>query len=174
MIQTNEEPEATRLENRARELLLRNLEQACGYLGVPVPQVEIRFDLRGLAAGQARTEANGNYCARFNRELLLRHGEAFLQRTPAHEAAHLAVFSRFGRRARPHGTEWQSVMRHLGQEPSRCHGFDDHSSRRRLRQYHYRCGCRQHQLSSIRHNRHLRGQRYLCRSCRQPLQPVTD
>jgi predicted SprT family Zn-dependent metalloprotease len=34
-----------------------------------------------------------------------------------HEVAHLVVFQRHGRRCRPHGAEWKSLMRSLGLTP---------------------------------------------------------
>jgi predicted SprT family Zn-dependent metalloprotease len=35
----------------------------------------------------------------------------------SHEAAHLVVFERHGRRQRPHGAEWKALMRSLGLAP---------------------------------------------------------
>lgn len=37
----------------------------------------------------------------------------------SHELAHLAVYLRFGRRAKPHGEEWQHLMSLAGFEPQR-------------------------------------------------------
>jgi SprT protein len=39
-----------------------------------------------------------------------------------HEAAHLAVFSKYGSAARPHGAEWQSLLGAVGMDP-RKHRF---------------------------------------------------
>lgn len=49
----------------------------------------------------------------------LRHGPAeFLDEILCHEAAHVAVFRLHGRSARPHGPEWQGLVRLAGYEPS--------------------------------------------------------
>ena len=47
------------------------------------------------------------------------HGPAdFLDEVLCHEAAHIAVFRLHGRSVRPHGTQWQGLMRVAGFEPS--------------------------------------------------------
>ncbi len=49
----------------------------------------------------------------------LRHGsEDLLREILCHEAAHIAVFMKHGgRRVRPHGREWQELVRQAGYEP---------------------------------------------------------
>ena len=42
---------------------------------------------------------------------------ALLQEVVCHEFAHAAVDERYGRRGRPHGREWRSLMRLAGREP---------------------------------------------------------
>jgi SprT protein len=155
---------------RVTELLMR----AERRFGVAIAPAQIRFDLRGRAAGQFRSR-DGRHCElRFNGELMLRHGERFLDRTVPHETAHLVAFRLHGPRVRPHGTEWQDIMRLFGAAPERCHDYDVGGLQtRRLRRYPYQCACRSHQLSSIRHQRVLRGQIYLCRSCGAVLRPAT-
>ena len=131
---------------------------------------ELRFDLRGLSAGQYRFHPHP--IIRFNAEMAARQFEAFCHRTPPHEVAHhiVARLHGFGG-VRPHGHEWQEVMRAFGLEPTRCHQFDTSGmSRRRQRRFRYRCGCREHELSATRHNRVQRGeQRYSCRHCGEVL-----
>jgi len=43
---------------------------------------------------------------------------ALLQEVLCHELAHLLVYQRYGRRARPHGPEWQELVRAAGYAPS--------------------------------------------------------
>ncbi|MCG6896583.1 MAG: SprT-like domain-containing protein [Thiocapsa sp.] len=149
------------------------LREAEDWLHLPMPPTEVRFDLHGLAAGQARLEIAGRALIRYNPTLLHRHPAEFLRETVPHEVGHIVAFIRHGTRIRPHGAEWQTIMRHFGAYPSRCHRFDTSTLRARtLRRFSYRCGCRTHQLSSIRHNRVLAaGVVYLCPRCRQPLRP---
>lgn len=139
---------------------------------IPDAQIEIRFDLRGKTAGQVRIRARGEYLIRYNLELLERGGADFIQRTVPHEVAHVLAYHRYGKRIRPHGPEWQRIMRQLGAEPTRCHDYDVSGlSARKLTYFRYHCGCMEHQLSSIRHNKVAKGQHYLCKRCGEPLQP---
>ncbi|MBK5967840.1 MULTISPECIES: SprT family zinc-dependent metalloprotease [Thiorhodovibrio] len=154
------------VEQRVRELLAT----AQGELGIAPPPPEIRFDLRGQSAGQARCDARARCVVRFNPWLLLRHGEEFIDQTVPHEIAHWLTFKRFGRRARPHGPQWRELMVLFGAEPRRCHDYDlKEIPHRRVSSHSYHCSCQEHRLSAVRHNRARKGQTYLCRRCGQPL-----
>ena len=133
-----------------------------GLFGVAIDP-EVAFDLRGQAAGQANYRENK---IRFNRQLLEKYTAEFVDQTVPHEFAHLVAYQKFGRRIKPHGAEWKRVMEAFGADPARTHSFDV-SPTRRLKRFHYRCHCpgSDYQLSSIRHNRILRGRVYLCRKC---------
>jgi predicted SprT family Zn-dependent metalloprotease len=48
---------------------------------------------------------------------LLDTQSALLAEILCHEAAHAAVYELFGRAARPHGAEWEELMRQVGFEP---------------------------------------------------------
>ncbi len=160
------------LIERTTDATLRLLEQAATLLEIPLPEVEIRFDLSGRAAGMVRYPTTGRPQIRYNLILLQENGEAFIATTVPHEVAHLAVWSRFGRRASPHGEEWKWMMQQLGAEPSRCHQFDTRrSSRRSVSRTTYHCDCREHLISRIRQNRMAAGQIYQCRRCGGSLRP---
>lgn len=127
-------------------------------------------DLRGKAAGQVAWR-QGETRIRYNLDMAERQPEAFIQQTIPHEVAHVVTRLLYPK-ARPHGPEWRSVMAYLGiTEPQRCHSFHTaNTPSKRQRRWPYRCACRDHQLSSTRHNRIQRGQsRYLCRHCGNPL-----
>lgn len=148
------------------------LQAASQRLGVQTPDPQIRFDLRGRAAGQVRCGSRGPWVIRYNPVLMQANAEDFLSTTVPHEVAHLVAYARYGRRIRPHGPEWRSVMRFYGVVPERCHRYDlSDVSGRTLRQFDYHCSCRDHRLSSIRHHRVLAGRAYLCRRCATPLRP---
>ncbi|MFP4061806.1 MAG: SprT-like domain-containing protein [Halochromatium sp.] len=163
---------------RARANTLALLERAlawptmqCGP-GLAAPSVEIRFDLRGQTAGQVRMRTDGPARIRYNLALLEREGVAFLEHTVPHEVAHVLAYWRHGARIRPHGPEWQRIMRQLGAEPTRCHDYDIGGLQaRQLQYFDYHCGCMTHRLSSIRHNKVAKGQRYLCKRCGEALRP---
>jgi SprT protein len=163
------------LQQRALEVTDDLLKQAARHLGIEIPGPQVRFDLRGKAAGQARMLDGRNCEIRYNRALLARYPEDFLARTVPHEAAHVVVFRLYGRRVKPHGPEWKGVMSLFGAEPTRCHSYDVGGLQgRRLARYRYRCACRSHELTSIRHNRIRGGQIYLCRHCGTALTRAFD
>ncbi len=148
----------------------RRLEEAGSWFGIRLPRPEIRFDLRGQSAGQARLCLSGDCVIRYNPALLESNPDRFLAETVAHEVAHLVAYRLHGRGIRPHGPEWQTIMRRYGAEPLRCHSYDlSVSQHRSLRQFRYHCHCREHDLSSIRHNRVLKGRTYYCRRCKTAL-----
>jgi SprT protein len=161
------------LIRQARERTRSLLEHGLARLGgsAAAARIEVRFDLRGQTAGQVRIQSRGGYLIRYNLELLRRGGDDFLARTVPHEVAHVLAHQHFGATIRPHGREWQSIMRALGAEPTRCHDYDVTGlAQRRLSYFDYHCGCTDHRLTSIRHNRIAKGQRYHCRRCGEPLQ----
>ena len=148
------------------------LQRAAPLTGKLLPVPPIRFDLRGKSAGQLRIDHRGGCTIRYNLALLDRHGEAFLRDTVPHETAHYVAYRLHGRGIRPHGPEWQQIMQLFGADPSRCHDYDVSGlSTRRLRTFLYHCDCGSHHLSSIRHNRIARGERYRCRRCGEGLRP---
>lgn len=163
------------LERLATERTGALLEAAAQHFRTPIPQPVIRFDLRGRTAGQIRIHEAQTWEIRYNPTLLARNPEDFLAQTLPHEVAHLVAYRLFGRRIRPHGPQWRAVMGFFGASPERCHRYDVSGlPARRLRHYEYRCGCRVHRLSSIRHNRIGAGRVYLCRQCGEELTRVLE
>ncbi len=143
---------------------------------IAITMPEIRFDLRGRSAGQARFNAadpNKAPVLRFNATLLCENPDAFLAEVPAHECAHLVVACRWRHKVRPHGVQWQRVMQELyGLEPRVTHKMAVAPSTRK--KFAYRCACAgsRHLLGSIRHARIQSGKSaYFCRRCGCSLRP---
>lgn len=164
------------LRERLRELSERYLTQGLERYQLRRPKVEVRCDLRGQSAGQIKRLSPRHFVVRYNLAIAQQQADAFLAETVPHEIAHLLVWLRFADKARPHGPEWQQVMRDLGvRDPQRCHSFTVPSqSTRQQQRWDYRCDCQQHQLSTTRHKRAQAGQMYVCRKCRQPLSLATQ
>jgi len=163
--------DSTRLISEAQRCTYALLQQAATHFRIPTPEVEIRFDLRGQAAGQVRFAAPRCPLIRYNALLLRENGIRFLARTVPHEVAHVIARGVFGPHIRPHGAQWRAVMDLFGADNRRCHDYDTRrASARRLTRYPYHCACREHALTSIRHHRILAGQRYYCRHCGEALQ----
>lgn len=133
----------------------------------PLPDIPVRFDLRGQTAGMYRVRGAEREI-RYNPLVFARWYSENLADTVPHEVAHYVVEMHHGRRARPHGPEWQAVMVDFGiVDARRTHDLDlGDLPVRRERRFRYRCACREHQLSATRHHRVLRGQNhYHCRAC---------
>jgi len=131
---------------------------------------EINFKLRGTTAGYFKQIPFGQSIISYNAQILEKNTDDFIARTVPHEVAHLVAFKRFGRKIKPHGDKWKLVMALFGADDSRCHDYDLKEVKTRIYQcFDYHCGCQDHQLTAIRHNRILSGQNYLCKKCRQPL-----
>lgn len=129
------------------------------------PQVSLK--LRGQKAGVAHLDQN---LLRFNSVLYQQNREHFLKQTVAHEVAHLVAHQMFGGRIRPHGEEWQLIMRGVYElTPDRCHTYE--IARRPVNRFIYRCRCEGQDFSftAQRHALVSRGRRYFCRRCRATL-----
>lgn len=94
-------------------------EKSTGYFllwGIPelADSIETRFNNR------LRTTLGRAYVRSRNVQLnpLLLHSDIkLLDEVLCHELAHIVVYVRFGRRAKPHGSEWASLMRQAGFTP---------------------------------------------------------
>jgi SprT protein len=133
--------------------------------------IEVCFDLHGTAAGMYRVRRGARHI-RYNPWIFARYFDDSLAVTVPHEVAHYVTDCLYGlARVRPHGPEWQAVMRALGAS-ARVTGCYDLRGLplRRQRRFAYRCDCGSHQLSTVRHNRVQRGEAlYLCRQCRKAI-----
>ncbi len=128
---------------------------------------QVSFKLRGQKAGVAHLNQN---LLRFNAQLYRENREHFLKQTVPHEVAHLVAHQLFGPRIRPHGEEWQLIMRGVYDlAPDRCHSYA--VARPQQTRYIYRCACAERDFSftAQRHALVRKGRRYACRSCRSTL-----
>lgn len=96
---------------------------------VDMPQPTIQFDLKGTSAGTADYR---KWVIQINPVFLKNNFEDMLYETVPHELAHLATHviypeahkRTWNTKRRPHGAEWQSIMRSMGVEPQRTHNYD--------------------------------------------------
>ena len=150
------------------------IQRAAELLSQDFSMIPVTFNLRGRAAGMYRVKQDQREI-RYNPYIFSKYFEDNLSNTVPHEVAHYVVDCCYGlHKVRPHGEEWQQLMIAFGVEPSVTCRYDlSGVPQRRQRRFDYRCDCRAHQLSTVRHNKVQRGTgRYLCKACRQPLQWV--
>ncbi len=95
-------------------------------LGIKMPQVDIRFDLRGRAAGMAGRRGN-SYYLRFNTDQIRLGGKTWdhmINDTVPHEVAH-TVCQAFPQYGRNHNNGWKRICRMLGGTGQRCYTEQD-------------------------------------------------
>lgn len=143
------------------------IARASDIYGHDFEMIPVAFDLKGRAAGMYRVRQRPG-TIRYNPYLFAKYFADNLVSTVCHEVAHYVTDMLYGlRNIRPHGAEWQAVMRALGVEPVRAAHYDlTGIPVRTQRRHSYYCGCTSHQLTSRRHNQLRRGAaRCFCRSC---------
>ncbi len=126
----------------------------------------VALNQHGKIAGSAHLQKN---LIKLNRKLFLQNQHAFVEQVIPHEVAHIVCFQKFGK-VKPHGPEWQSVMRLVFNIPAEVtHKFDVKNVG--MREFAYQCNCSELMLSATRHNKVTRGrQQYRCQKCRAILQ----
>jgi SprT protein len=152
----------------------RWVERAADLLAHPMAVPPVLFDLSGSTAGMFRAQGEA-CCIRYNPWIFARHFDENLQHTVPHEVAHYAVHQRYlNRRLKPHGPQWRRIMQLFGLPAQVTFNFAlDGVPIRRQRLHSYRCGCREHAVTTVRHNRMREGRaRYLCRYCNTALLPA--
>ena len=117
---------------QVRSRVAQCIAQAEAQFGIKMPQINIRFDLTGRAAGmagcsQAWGGAATGFYLRFNVQHMALGGQTWehlLNDTVPHEVAHSVcqAFPRFGRR---HDAGWRRVCLALGGNGSRCYTAED-------------------------------------------------
>lgn len=155
------------------------IDQANQLLNLQLPTIPVAFDLRGKSSGMfvyRRSAGRSQHWIRYNPIIFSQYFDHAIQHTVGHEVAHYIAYARSdGRKIKPHGKEWAEVMA-LFELPAEVTSRYDISELplRQQRRHRYGCACRQHELSTTRHNKMLRGSViYSCQLCRQPLRALS-
>lgn len=135
-----------------------------GTKGYKLPEIDIRFDLRGSVAGQFCIKDGLKYF-RVNLELAKANLKDYLTETVPHEFAHYIQRMK-DRFSKPHGDDWKIIMTCVfGLQPERCHDYNL-ASVPRLKTVTYKCACRTFQIGAVRHRRIVMGLKvFKCRTC---------
>jgi predicted SprT family Zn-dependent metalloprotease len=114
---------ATLFAARKQEIIAKVnacIETGNKLFNTTLPTLDIRFDLKGRAAGMAGRRGN-HYYLRFNTDMMLRDAwDHLINNTVPHEVAH--SFCQFNPKlGSDHNSGWQRVCVALGGKPDRCH-----------------------------------------------------
>jgi len=156
------------------------IKQACDLFNLKGKTVAITFDLKGRSAGMYRIKySRGRILMRQHREIrynpyiFSKYFEDNYATTIPHEVAHYVTDIIYGlKNIKPHGREWKAVMHAFAADASVTADYDlSGIPLKKQSLFTYQCDCREHQLSSIRHNK-IRNRRYqyYCNFCKQRLQ----
>jgi SprT protein len=155
------------------------IEQASDLFSLKDKAVEITFDLKGRAAGMYRVK----YCKsrifmrqkreiRYNPFIFSKYFEDNYATTIPHEVAHYVTDIIYGlKNIKPHGKEWKAIMHAFKADASVTANYDlSGIPLKKQSLFTYQCDCREHQLSSIRHNKIKKHRyQYSCNKCKQTL-----
>jgi SprT protein len=142
------------------------VQKACVRYAIDFTMPVVKFDLRGTVGGKA--DYRNNY-VKVNQTLCAENFDHYIKHIIGHEVAHLIALALHPlKRIKPHGDEWQSVMRAFGLPADRCHNYDVENARVRMTtQYTYSCNCQVHQVGSAIHNKiHMNVKSYHCKLCK--------
>jgi len=162
------------MKNFIIDLVEDTLKKADNIYSRKFDRVPVKFNLKGATAGQycfirGSNNSDDSYF-RFNLDIANENGKDAYVSTVIHEVAHhIARVMAGGKYIKPHGREWKSIMNNLGLAPVRCHSYTVPKKTRRLKYFDYVCDCQTHSVSSIIHNRMLKGQERFCKKCKSNL-----
>jgi len=147
------------------------------FQNVHAPSVKVEFTKRGKCAGCVTYVHGQEPVINFNMTLLRENFEDFVAQTVPHEVAHFVTWIRFGHQFSAggkriiHGTDWKNMMSFFDVRIERCHSYNTaNSTVRKMKRFSYKCGCMSHELTSIRHNKVVRGTtKYCCSKCGERL-----
>jgi len=151
------------------------IERAKDLLDIKIKPVEISFNLKGRAAGMYRVYRHiyrQKREIRYNSYIFSKYYDDNFNTTIPHEVAHYVTDLIYGlKNIRPHGREWKEIMHVFGANAAVTADYDLSGIPLKNRTlYIYQCSCREHQLSSVRHNRINRNRsHYYCSYCKSTL-----
>ncbi len=157
------------------------INQAVELFNIKNKAVDIHFNLKGRAAGMYRISQRNRWHfsrskreIRYNSFIFSKYYEDNFNTTIPHEVAHYVSDVLYGlNNIKPHGKEWKAIMQAFGANPSVTANYDlSGIPLKKQTRFSYQCGCKEHQLSTIRHNKiNYQGYRYYCKYCKQILLP---
>lgn len=167
-------PTLTRLSNEQQDEVIRATQswitKASALFDCRIQNIDIEFDLKGRTSGMFCIQGRRKWI-RYNPWIFAKHYHESMEVTVPHEVAHYVCYKLHRRKTRPHGKEWKAIMAEFGVDSRATCKLDiTDLPQRRLTRFEYQCGCNSYQLTSIRHNRIMKGiSGYSCPKCREKL-----
>ena len=160
---------------RAKEVLEHFIQKATIFNAHKLT-IELVFSLnRNRTIGECRYISKGKYLIRLHGLLYEKYKDEYLLHVVPHELAHAIVIEKYGRRAKPHGVEFKSVLEFLEgakiSKKERPKYTILHNKPTSKKRHKYICECeRTHYLSTILHNRiERKTHKYICKICKKEL-----
>ena len=169
------QPLTAEQQQQVREHTQRYIKQAVEHFDIKEKSVEIKFNIKGRTSGMYRVSQQLTRYKReirYNPYIFSKFFEDNFKTTVPHEVAHFVTDIMFGlKNIKPHGKEWKAVMQVFGADAAVTSNYDlTGIPVKKLSLFTYQCSCREHELSSIRHNKiKLRRYTYYCNTCKQSL-----
>ncbi len=156
------------------------IKQATELFNIKNKTLDINFKLKGRSAGMYRVKHHNRFFTvdykreiRYNPFIFAKYFDDNFATTIPHEVAHYISDVIYGlKNIKPHGKEWKKIMRAFGADASVTANYDlSGIPVKKQTFFTYHCDCREHQLTSIRHNKIKKYRyQYLCNFCKQVLQ----
>jgi SprT protein len=156
------------------------IEQAINLYSLKNKPLDIVFNLKGRTSGMYRVSRHlGRYKReiRYNPYIFSKYYEDSLYGTVPHEVAHYICDIIYGlNNIKPHGCEWKAIMQDFNADAAVTANYDlTGIPQKKISLYTYQCSCREHQLSSIRHNKiNKKRFQYYCNYCKKLLHFKTE
>ncbi len=159
------------------------IRQAVELFDMKQRAVDISFNLKGRSAGMyrvktkrarifSRLKSGQQREIRYNPYIFSKYFDDNFATTIPHEVAHYVTDVLYGlKNIKPHGKEWKTVMLAFGADASVTADYNlSGIPLKKQAVFIYQCDCREHQLSTTRHNK-IQKQRYQysCKYCNQIL-----
>lgn len=144
--------------SQLQDKLITLVNEAENAFNIPLPYIDLKFDLKGRSAGQAIRKGS-NYSIRLNVDMINNSSfEHIIEDTLPHELAHIICM--FTKSDRGHGKVWKSVCKTLGGSGERCHS-EQVIPARNTQKFKYITTCGQTiTVSKNRHNKIQNGIKY--------------
>ncbi len=172
------QPLSASQQQRVIEQTHKYIKQASDLFNMKNRPVDIVFNLKGRAAGMYKVSGSNSLFRkekreiRYNPYIFSKYFDDNFNTTIPHEVAHYVSDLIYGlKNIKPHGKEWKTVMQAFSADASVTANYDlSGIPVKKQSLFTYSCNCREHQLSTIRHNRITKRRfKYSCKYCKQTL-----